>query len=97
MTAKARLDVEVAELKRMLAKAQSLKRDEDKASVPPPHAPVATAHHREATPPAAQPGGGDLELMLDGMVDEVKGLYRRHPLVAALGAVAVGFLIGRRG
>jgi hypothetical protein len=94
MISEARLNAEVAELRRMLAEAQAAKRVDAKPM--PPHAAAVSAPHGQATPLGGRPAAIELEAAVDQMVIEVKGAYRRHPFAIALGAVAVGFLIGRR-
>ncbi|SFC02467.1 hypothetical protein [Tropicimonas isoalkanivorans] len=94
MISEARLNAEVAELRRMLAESQAAKRAAAKPV--PPHAAAASAPRRPITPKAGLPAVTELETVVDQMVGEVKGAYRRHPFAIALGAVAVGFLLGRR-
>ncbi|MEP2029046.1 MAG: hypothetical protein ABJI96_10120 [Paracoccaceae bacterium] len=98
MATKAQLEAELTKLRSELKKA----RDTQTASSP------TTSDNADEADPAPEPGtesadilqslqNGNFEAVLHQLTEELEGLPNRKPLLTALGAFVVGYLIGRTG
>ena len=87
MATKAQLEAELAELRQQLAERPAENPEpqqaEPEATIPP-----------EFSPEPAE-GELDLDKEIGELISQLDGLPAKHPLLLALGAFAVGYLIGR--
>lgn len=91
MATKAQLEAELAELRQQLA--QQARRDDSGSE-----AELAKSAERpgdDATDPDAEADNPDWETQLQEVLKEVEDLPHKKPLLLALGALALGYLIGR--
>jgi len=91
LATKAQLEAELAKLRQQLA--QQAQREDSVSEADP--AKSAERHGGDAADPDADADTQDWETQLQEVLKEVEDLPHKKPLLLALGALALGYMIGR--